>query len=388
MTNHAETAAPRLLFLFSDTGGGHRSVAEAIIEALELEFGGRYAADKVDFLREYFPWPFRRIPEIYSRMVKYPSFYRAFYYSTNTPRRTRLMFGPGIAHPNVKRRVNRLVADRPSDLVVLTHYMMIPPLFWLRPERRPCNAVVVTDLVSTHAAWFDRRVDRYIVATPEAHANALAHGIDPARLHLVGLPVADRFCRPTADRAEARARYGWPTDRPLVLLVGGGDGMGPLYENAHAIAHSGLDVALVVVAGRNAALQARLEAETWPIPLFAYGFTREMPAFMQAADVVVTKAGPSTICEATTLGRPLILYSRLPGQEEGNVTFITEPGAGVYAPTPGEVVATLRRWTAEPAVLAAAAAAAGRLSQAAAARRAARLLAGWADAACRPSDKP
>jgi hypothetical protein len=45
---------------------------------------------------------------------------------------------------------------------------------------------------------------------------------------------------------------------------------------------------------------------------------------------------------------PIILYSKLPGQEDGNVTFVEEEGAGVWAPTPQEVVRTLTRWISRP----------------------------------------
>lgn len=54
----------RILFLFSDTGGGHRSATEAMMEALELEFPGRFDARKVDFFREYYPRPLKFAPEI------------------------------------------------------------------------------------------------------------------------------------------------------------------------------------------------------------------------------------------------------------------------------------------------------------------------------------
>jgi 1,2-diacylglycerol 3-beta-galactosyltransferase len=73
-----------------------------------------------------------------------------------------------------------------------------------------------------------------------------------------------------------------------------------------------------------------------------------MPDFMRAADFIVTKAGPGTIAEALNAELPIILYSKLPGQEDGNVTFVVEEGAGVWAPTPAEVVRTLTRWISRP----------------------------------------
>jgi 1,2-diacylglycerol 3-beta-galactosyltransferase len=42
------------------------------------------------------------------------------------------------------------------------------------------------------------------------------------------------------------------------------------------------------------------------------------------------------------------MYAKLPGQEDGNVTFIEEGGAGVFAPTPQLVTRALTRWLCRP----------------------------------------
>ena len=124
--------------------------------------------------------------------------------------------------------------------------------------------------------------------------------------------------------------------------------MGPLAETARAIDESGLDVALVIVAGRNSKLEAELKEQTWENPAFIYGFTRDMPDFMRAADVIVTKAGPGTIAEALNAELPIILYAKLPGQEDGNVDFVVSEGVGVWAPESQTVVRSLTRWVCRP----------------------------------------
>jgi len=150
------------------------------------------------------------------------------------------------------------------------------------------------------------------------------------------------------NRRALRSGLGWPQDLPVVLLVGGGEGMGPLKETAQAIAHSGLKVALAVIAGRNQPLKKNLENMEWPLPTYIYGFVREMPDFMRAADILVTKAGPGTISEAFNAALPVVLYSRLPGQEDGNVGYTVSEGAGVWAPTPSEIVSALQIWIQQP----------------------------------------
>lgn len=58
------TNPKRILILFSDTGGGHRSAAEAIDEALGLSFPRRYDVKRVDVFQEYARrrWPIWRRP--------------------------------------------------------------------------------------------------------------------------------------------------------------------------------------------------------------------------------------------------------------------------------------------------------------------------------------
>jgi 1,2-diacylglycerol 3-beta-galactosyltransferase len=165
---------------------------------------------------------------------------------------------------------------------------------------------------------------------------------------VVGLPVADRYCQPLGRKSTLRKKLGWPSSKPIVLLMGGGEGMGPLAKTAQAIDASGLDVVQVIVCGRNQRLKAKLEACKWENPTLIYGFTRDMPNFMRASDVIVTKAGPGTIAEALNAQLPIILYAKLPGQEDGNVTFVQEEGAGVWAPKPQEIVRTLTRWISRP----------------------------------------
>lgn len=376
MTDQAEqepAAKKRILFLFSDTGGGHRSATEAMIEALELEFPGRFQASMIDFFRDYYPSPFRFAPEIYPPISRVPSAWRFTFKASDGRSRSRMV--SQVSYPYIRRGAQRLVRENPADLIVSVHPLVNTHLIRaMRSAPRP-YVTVVTDLVSTHALWFDRRADLIVVGTEQAKAKAIGYGIPKGNLRVIGLPVADRFTQPMDDRMAWRQRMGWRTDLPVILLVGGGDGMGPLKRVAKAINEARLAATLVVICGRNAELREDLEAVEWQLPAHIYGFTTEMPQFMAAADMLVTKAGPGTISEAFIAGLPLVLYARLPGQEDGNVSYVVEEQAGVWAPRPREVVDALRRWVDDPTARAAAAAASRRVAKPHAAREIARLLA-------------
>ena len=59
----SQNKKPHILFLFSDTGGGHRSAAEAIIEAIQLEFGDVVTTEMLDFFKSKVPLPLNKMPD-------------------------------------------------------------------------------------------------------------------------------------------------------------------------------------------------------------------------------------------------------------------------------------------------------------------------------------
>ncbi len=349
MNNPSKTPAkkPHILFLFSDTGGGHRAAADAIIEALQLEFGDAVTTGMVDFLKEYAPPPYNQLPRFYPEMVRVPELWGVGYKISDGRPQARIV--TSTLWPIVRNAARRLIREHPADLLVSVH-----PLgnsFFLKAlgKNRPPFITVVTDMVSTHALWFDQRADLILVPTRMARERAIQYHMQPEKVHVAGQPISERHCQVACDKPSLREEFGWPVDKFTILMVGGGDGMGPLAEMARAVDESGLDVSLVIVTGRNARLKAELEAFDWENPTFVYGFTRDMPDFMRAADAIVTKAGPGTIAEALVAGLPIILYSKLPGQEDGNVIYVEERGVGVWAPEPLKVVRALTRWVCRPA---------------------------------------
>lgn len=337
---------PHVVFYFSDTGGGHRSAAEAIIEAIQLEYKNKITTEMVDFFKDYAPPPFNKMPDWYPHMVKAPQLWSASFHATDGRPQARAI--TATMWPLARRAAKALVKSHPADLIVTVHPFANSFALKALGANRPPFINVVTDMVTTHALWFDNRADLILVPTENARQRAIKYNMPPEKVKVVGLPVADKYCKPKGRQSALRKKLGWVVDKPVVLLVGGGEGMGPLAKTAYEIDASGLSLGLVIVCGRNQKLKATLEAHKWENPTFIYGFTRDMPDFMRAADFIVTKAGPGTIAEALNAELPIILYSKLPGQEDGNVTFVEEEGAGVWAPTPQEVVRALTRWISRP----------------------------------------
>ncbi len=373
----------RILILMSDTGGGHRASAQALQAAFAVRYPGRFQVEIVDLWTDYTPWPINRMPRLYSPIVARALWFWKLLW---------LVFENERVHSAVLRLVYLLCrnelrkvlqAYRPH-LVISVHPLMQHIFFHLLEERAPIPFVtVVTDLASFHHGWFHTRAERCFVASDVAAEAARHHGLHARRVRLLGLPVRPAFAGTLPDKEAARARLGLADTGFTVLLLGGGEGMGPVATIAHAVAHRLAEtlrcrpaeetttiheghkentkkgknkngradsvkqwtaVQLIVICGRNKRLRQSLQRSDWPIPVQVCGFVDNMQEWMAASDCVITKAGPGTIAEALICGLPILLSGFIPGQEEGNVSLVVENGAGAYCDSPGGIAAIVSDW--------------------------------------------
>ena len=325
--------APRVLILFSDTGGGHRAAARALTDALRL-LDPTCVVTVADPLIGQGPIVVRRLASLYSPVIRRSrAAWGAVYHSSNT-RPTfaaiRAVFGPAV-----RRVMSQLLREHDPDVVLSVH-----PLFnhvahqAIRKSGRPrALMTVITDLVDFHRGWTFSQADLVIAPTEGARKVALRRRVPPDRVKLLGLPVDLRFRPPAPGEKQAlRRRFGLDEHRFTVLVMGGAAGVGHLASQVHALNEDSNAWQLVVVCGRNERLRRRILELERLTPTLVLGFVDYMPELMRACDIVVTKAGPGAIAEALATGLPLVITGYLPGQETPNVDFVVESGIGAFAP--------------------------------------------------------
>ncbi len=347
----SDRTALKILILISETGGGHRSAAQALAEGFHARLGDRANVVIVDLITEHTFWPLKLLPHTYRPLVDRATYlWRTAWRLGERPLVLRAI--EGVFSPLTYRPVGSYFRQQVPDLVVTVHPLINHVA--LRVLRRAGLtspfATVVTDLITVPAAWFCPRVDLCCVPTEAARARAIKYGMPPARVVVTGMPVSLKFNLPPVDRARqmaARARLGLHPDRATALIVSGGEGMGPVEAIAEAVANALAQrgtAQMVVICGRNRALKQRLSARSWPIPVFVEGFVHNMPEWMCASDCIVTKAGPGTITEALIAGLPIVLSGFIPGQEEGNVPYVVDNRVGAYAREPEEIARIVADW--------------------------------------------
>ncbi len=357
-----------ILFLIADTGAGHRSAANAIRNAItlisqhehdecqarlaegqevsKLQEPDTYRIEIVDVFEDYSRFPLREAVKLYGPTIRYnPKLYGRFFHLSNQPKRFSAV--TTVATPLIHNGLLRLITTVQPDVIVSIHPMLNHvTIEALRDLNLPIPFLtVVTDLVSAHSSWFAPGATSYVVPTEQTKQLYLKRGLEPERVHVLGMPIDPKFTLPVATKEELRRKFELEPGLPVVLLVGGGDGAGGLPSAVRTISQARLPVQLLIITGRNKRLYVHLQRTRshLRVPAKVYGFVQNMPELMHAADVIITKAGPGTICEALACNLPIILSGYVPGQEEGNVDFVVSNGVGVIARNSLELAAALRR---------------------------------------------
>ncbi|WP_028451506.1 MGDG synthase family glycosyltransferase [Chitinilyticum aquatile] len=320
-----------LLLLHATAGAGHTRAAQAIAAALELAGSpGHQLVDTLDCTTAFFRRMYAKAyidlvqaaPNVWGHLYERYDVVKA---PKSKTARTRLAFDKVNS-----RAFRKLLDEQAPQAILCTHFLPLELLSDLKGRGKLATPVhaVVTD-VSPHAFWVYPHIDLYHVATPAGARELERKGIPAARINVTGIPVDPVFARQTA-APEMRRELGLP-ERPTVLLLSGGFGIGPLLAMLDSFGDTDNGLSLVVVAGRNAELEAacREKAATMPVPVTVHGFVSNIHQLMDAADLVVTKPGGLTTNEILAKGKPMALVAPIPGQEQRNCEFLLEEGAAV-----------------------------------------------------------
>eukprot|EP00970_Alexandrium_tamarense_P013577 scaffold3521_cov195-Alexandrium_tamarense.AAC.11 len=212
-----------------------------------------------------------------------------------------------------------------------------------------------------------------------------------------------------AHQKKIREQLNIDTNKRMVLVMGGGEGVGSLSDIVNELyaklRTQGVDVTICVVCGRNEVLKSDLETRCWDtvvsqslksydslksrvaskllpyatrsrriqlaldraaskaekgkdiaetpgnVDVIPLGFVTNMAEYMVAADVLVSKAGPGTIAEAAAVGLPIMVTSHLPGQEAGNVDIVLNGGFGDFCLDPETIALEIACWLQDPQLL-------------------------------------
>jgi processive 1,2-diacylglycerol beta-glucosyltransferase len=316
-----------ILLVSASIGAGHTQAARAIQAAWNSTFSG----DSViiaDFMDEQNSYLNYMIKETYLKMIEVtPFLYDALYHLSQgfrpATRRQSLFSWP------LKKAMQNLLATYRPDLVICTHPFPCAAMAYLKRHRRTSIplAGIITDF-TVHSTWIYPEVDLYAVAAAELKDDLLSYKIPSDRVAVTGIPIQP----PLAPETQANFReigLQHAGDKPIVLVMGGGLGIGPLQEVVLALDSVSIPLQIVAVTGNNLELARELSLAIKSLrhSTVVLGYTPFVRELMRSASLLITKPGALTLSEAMAAGLPMLFYESFPGQETDNASFLISRGA-------------------------------------------------------------
>jgi UDP-N-acetylglucosamine:LPS N-acetylglucosamine transferase len=345
-----QSRIPKILILSSDTGGGHRSAAAAIVAGVQKFFDGESYAVRVVRAIEESHHLAEKLVHLYNWILRNRQHWMKYYYwLLNRLRPDTREFFHKRCFGYVKDLFERWCPHIVVSVHPLTQHMFGRVLKELGlSERVPLVSVVTDPCYGFWRGWACDAVTLYLVASEDARRQLIDYGVAPERIKVSGMPVHPKFAYPGEEAAQAARRaLGLDPEKFTVFVNAGWVGGGNIPQIFRELVRGELDVQAIFLAGKNEDLRAVAEtiALDAPFPIKVIGYSDEIEKLMSAANVMISKLGGLTTYEALACRVPIIadvITDPMP-QEAGTANMIAQRGAGVMLKRPADVVPVVRR---------------------------------------------
>ena len=341
---------PKILIISSDTGGGHRSAAAAIVAGVQKFLDSESYAIRVVRAVEESHHIADKLVRLYNWILRNRQHWMKYYYwviNRIRPDTREFFYNRGVGY--VRGLFERWCPHIVVSVHPLTQHVFGRVMRELNlADRIPLVSVVTDPCYGFWKGWACDAVTLYLVASEEARRQLIDYGVSPERIKVSGMPVHPKFAYPGEEAAQAARRaLGLDPEKFTVFVNAGWIGGGNIPQIFRELVHGELDVQAIFLAGKNEDLRVAAEsiAREAPFPIKVIGYSDEVEQLMSAANVMISKLGGLTTFEALACRVPIIadvITDPMP-QEAGTARLIAQRGAGVMLNRASDVVSEVRR---------------------------------------------
>jgi len=214
------------------------------------------------------------------------------------------------------------------DPIICTHSFPSSIIAALKQKKIPETPLlsVITDY-NIHTSWVNENTDYYVIPHENLSYVMENYGVSSDKILPFGIPVKKEFDEYVNVKI-IQEKYDLE-NKKTVLVMGGGLGLGEIYNIVFELDKKLDNAQIIAIAGRNARLEQKLKSMTTKNKMVVFGFVSNIHELMEAADCIITKPGGVTTAEVLCKQKPLVIFSPLPGQEYENAEFLLNSGVAV-----------------------------------------------------------
>ena len=341
----------RVLLMYISENSGHHHAGRAIESAFH-ELSDDIDSSCVDSFHYTNPILEKLVNQAYMSVIKRkPEFWGRIYDNPNIVRKTQKL--RDSIHRYNSNKIKVLMDEFKPDAVLCTQAF---PCGIIADYKKTWKSNIFLGGVLTdyapHSYWMYENVDAYFVPSEEAKERLITNGILEERIHTTGIPIDPKF-RKISDKDKILESLGLSGKKPIVLVMGGSQGIGPIQEIMRVLSLSTMDFQVIAVAGSNKKLLRYLSkiSVKFPKKLVNLGYCDNVDELMEVSSVVISKPGGITISEAMAKGLPVIIVKPIPGQEEMNANHLVKYQVGMRVDNLNDIDVFLREIFRDPSIL-------------------------------------
>lgn len=342
LTTTIEQQTRRILLMYITKVSGHRQATVAIQKALKNALPDAEIMSINGFEYTY-PILEKVVNKAYMGVIKrVPVIWDKMYDNPKLVKRSKLI--KEFLNKKSHKKLNRLFETFKPDTVICTQAFPCGMVAdYKSTHASPFHLIGVLTDFAPHAYWINRGVDYYIVPSEDAKSRFIQNGISPDSIKVFGIPIRTKFADKTTKQEVCR-KLGLDPQVPTILIMGGGQGLGPIKKVVQSLLRFSDPVQLIVIAGTNVKLMEWLKQskEKTDKKLVIYDYASNVDELMDAATLIITKPGGMTTSESLAKGLPMIIVNPIPGQEMHNTNFLIKKGIALRIDDVKDIVGELK----------------------------------------------
>lgn len=319
-----------ILLLTVRMGSGHFNAASSVKEALEYLYPKQFKITLVDLfdLFQFIGPALNKAAQqfLYHSSEYAPRINQFIFSSTNREWRVKLL--NILNSPLLAGRMEALIQKTSPDLIVSTFSVWdyLIRKIAKKSRRQPLLINIITDSIRVHASWTCAKPDYHIVANADTARSLKKLKIPAEKIKVLGFPIALKFLG-KAPLGQCKKVYQLDRKKKTLLYLATDDRVPVILKSIHQLMPLA-DYQMVIVTGRDAKKIPAIRKKIPDPRVHLLGWTDKLHDLMRISDVIVTKAGGSTVMEAIACQKPLIITKILAEQEAGNAEFIVKHKLG------------------------------------------------------------
>jgi len=327
----------RIILMYISEVSGHRSATMAIEKALKA-LSPKCEILNINAFNYTNPISEKVINRIYMEVIKHtPKVWDYLYDNPSVVKGLEKI--KNSVHKSNSPKLKKLFDSFNPDLVVCTQAFpcgMVADFKKTYKSNLPLVAVL-TDYIP-HSYWVYDTVDYYITPSEDVSERLAKKGVIPSKIKSFGIPFDHKFNQ-KLDREEIFKKLNLNPHKPVVLIMGGGQGLGPIKTIVKSLEKANQDIQELIITGTNKRLYRSLKRKIkrYKKEIRLFGFVQNIHELMHISNVIISKPGGVTTAEVLSANLPMIIVKPIPGQEINNTSFLTHKGAAIKVDEPKEV---------------------------------------------------